>query len=67
MMVLNPQLFCQQIDKKLPNGKINCEACFFFHKCSYKISSFSELLYNTNGLVLMVYNYKDVLKDCLNI
>ena len=34
-----------------------------FHKCSYKYSCFSELMYNCSVLVLMVYSYKDVLKD----
>ena len=36
----------------------------FFHRCSYKKSCFSELVYNSSVLVLqMVYSYKDVLKD----
>ena len=35
----------------------------FFHKCSYKNSCFSELVYDSNALVLMVYSYKDVLED----
>ena len=35
----------------------------FFHKCSYKNSCFSELVYDSSVLVPMVYSYKDVLKD----
>ena len=35
----------------------------FFYRCSYKNSCFSELVYDSNVLVLMVYSYKDVLKD----
>ena len=35
----------------------------FFHRCSYKNICFSELVYNSSVLVLMVYSYKDVLKD----
>ena len=35
----------------------------FFHKCSYKNSYFRELVYDSSVLVLMVYSYKDVLKD----
>ena len=35
----------------------------FFHKCSYKSSCFSELVYGSSVLVLMVYSYKDGLKD----
>ena len=35
----------------------------FFHRCSYKNSCFSELVYDSSVLVLMVYSYKDVLKD----
>ena len=35
----------------------------FFHRCSYKNSCFSELVYNSSFLVLIVYCYKDVLKD----
>ena len=34
-----------------------------FHGCSYKNSCFSELVYNSSIPVLMVYSYKDVLKD----
>ena len=37
----------------------------FFHKCSYKNSCFSELVYDFSVLVLMVYSYKDDLKDLL--
>ena len=35
----------------------------FFHRCSYKNSCFSELVYNFSVLVLMVYSYKFALKD----
>ena len=35
----------------------------FFHRCSYKKGNFSELVYDFSVLVLMVYSYKDVLKD----
>ena len=35
----------------------------FFHRCSYKNSCFSELVYNSSVLVLIVYTYKNVLKD----
>ena len=35
----------------------------FFHGCSYKNSCFSELVYNSSVPVLMVYSYKDILKD----
>ena len=35
----------------------------FFYRCSYKNSCFSELLYDSNVLVLMVYSYKDILKN----
>ena len=35
----------------------------FFHKCSYKNSCFSEWVYNSSVLVLMVYSEKDVLRD----
>ena len=35
----------------------------FFHKYNYKNSYFSELAYDSSVLVLMVYSYKDVLKD----
>ena len=34
-----------------------------FHRCSYKNNCFRELVYDSNVLVLMVYSYKDVLKD----
>ena len=34
-----------------------------FHKCSYKKSCFTELVYKSSVLVLMVYSYKDILKD----
>ena len=34
-----------------------------FHRCSYKNNCFSELVYNSSVLVLMVYSYEDVLKD----
>ena len=35
----------------------------FLHKCSYKNTYFSELVYDSCVLVLMVYSYKDVFKD----
>ena len=35
----------------------------FFHSYSYKNSCFSELVYDSSDLVLMVYSCKDVLKD----
>ena len=35
----------------------------FFHKCSYKNSCFSILVYDSGVLVLMVYSYKNALKD----
>ena len=35
----------------------------FFHRCSYKNSCFSETVYKSSVLVLMVYSDKDVLKD----
>ena len=35
----------------------------FFHRWSYKNSCFSDLVYNSSVLMLMVYSYKDVLKD----
>ena len=35
----------------------------FFHKCCKTNSCFSEFVYNSSVLVLMVYIYKDVLKD----
>ena len=35
----------------------------FFHRCSYKNSCFSELVYDSSVLVLMVYSQKDNLKD----
>ena len=35
----------------------------FFHRCSYKNICFSELVYNSSVLELMIYSYKDVLKD----
>ena len=34
----------------------------FFRRCSYKTSCFSELVYNSSVLILMVCSYKD-LKD----
>ena len=35
----------------------------FFHRCSYKNSCSSKLVYNSSVLVWMVYSHKDVLKD----
>ena len=61
-MALNAQLFCQQNDKK-KMLKIYKLLNMFFHRCSYKNSCFSELVYNFSALVLMVYSYKFVLKD----
>ena len=60
-MALNPQRFCQQIGKK--TAKKYELLNMFFHRCSYKNSCFSELVYNFSALVLMVYSYKFVLKD----
>ena len=61
-MALNSQLFCQQIAKKKQLKKYEL-LNMFFHMCSYKNSFFSELVYNSSVLVLMVYSYQDVLKD----
>ena len=60
-MTLNPQPFCQQIDKKMLKKYELLN--MFFHKCSYKNSCFSELVYNSSVLVLIVYSYKGILKD----
>ena len=60
-MALNPQRFCQQIGKK--TAKKYELLNMFFHRCSYKNSCFSELESKCSVLVLMVYSYKDVLKD----
>ena len=35
----------------------------FFNKCSYKNSCFSESVYESSVLMLMVYSYNNVLKD----
>ena len=35
----------------------------FFHRCSYKNSCFSELVYDSSVLVIVVYSYKGVLKN----
>ena len=37
----------------------------FFHRCGYKNSCFSELVYDFSVPVLMVYSFKDVLQDLL--
>ena len=42
-----PGLYLQQAGNKLLNT--------FFHKCSYKISYFSELMYNSSVLVLIFW------------
>ena len=62
-MALNPQLFCQQIDKK--SAKKYELLNMFFHRCSYKKSCFSESEYNSSVFVLMrkCLLHKDVLKD----
>ena len=60
-MALNPQPFCQQIDKKILKKYELLN--MLLHRCSYKNSYFSELVYNSSDLVLMVYSYKDILKD----
>ena len=54
--------FLQQIAKKKQLKKYEL-LNMFFHMCSYKNSCFSELVYNSSVLVLMVYSYQDVLKD----
>ena len=35
----------------------------FSHRCSYKNGCFREFVHDSSVLVLMVYSYKDVLKD----
>ena len=35
----------------------------FFHRCSYKKGNFNELVCDFSVLMLMVYSYKDVLKN----
>ena len=35
----------------------------FFHRCGYKNSCFSELVYDFSVPVPMVYSFKDVLQD----
>ena len=61
----NPQLFCQQIDKKkYPMLKRTAKNDFSQHIfCSYKNSCFSELVHNSIVLVLMLCSYKDAHKD----
>ena len=36
-----------------------------FRRCSYKYDCFSELLYNSNVLVLTICSFKDILKNLL--
>ena len=62
ILALNPQLYCQQIDKKSIywyNQLLN----MFFHRCSYKNSCFIELVFKSNVPVLMICSFKKVLKD----
>ena len=51
----------QQIDKKAAKKYKLLNT--LFRRCSYKNSYFSELEYNSSVLLLMVYSYKDVLKE----
>ena len=53
ILVLNPQLFCQQIVKKNIH-RYNELLNMFFHRCSYKNSCYIELVYNFSVLVLMI-------------
>ena len=50
ILALNVQLLCQKIDKKYRMAKWTTN--FFFHRCSYKNSCFSELTYISSVLVL---------------